>query len=975
MREAANIVEVASEFTALRRQGTNFVGLCPYHSEKTPSFSVSPEKHFYYCFGCLEANERIWTSRGLIPIAAAEIGDQVIGLDGRREFITDKEIKSGSTLKVRTGAAKEGIELTLDHWCVFVKKDEAMRAISRLHRRSENGEQIKLSNKLRKKDADAKLSVDHASSIREGDFWLYPVIPDEDRADPPLLGKHVIKPYTKGPRTERITKLHVNLNTAWLYGTWLAEGSLYRGGVRWTFSARESETLAARVALILREEFGKPSTKIVRSDKSICEVTCSSTDLAALFGYWFGRGCESKRVPTETLSWTAECQIAFIEGYADGDGYTHDGVTSIASVSEELAYGIFALCVQARKVCSISSTPARTGKDGVKRKKVYSVFILCKESIKGFFAQINGTTYFWSVVQEIVTCREEPTTVVDITTTGSHTFLTKMGITHNCQKGGDAIKLVSELKSFSFVEAVSYLAERFGVELKFEGRSPEEEKIAEQHTTRQRSAYKALAAATAYYHKYLLKSLVAEEARRYLKSRGLENSTIVEFRLGYAPPRGHPGFIGAARKVGIGREALEAAGLISPRGGERFVDRVTFPISDKRGRIVGFGARSLGNAKPKYLNSPETEIFNKRSLLYGFPQVAEAMRKERTALVVEGYTDVLMLYQAGIKNTVATLGTAMTEQHLKNLSGYADVIYLLFDPDEAGEKAVEKVTITAAELKLDLRVLRLPEDPADWLLEHPAEEFLDLLPGAVPVLEYVVWRIVDRARGAGATSRARIVPEAKDLVRRIEDPVLSREALRLAAEALGVDPEALSEESEPSNRGTFRSSSKLGPEHVLADPWYQAGREVLALALAYPHLTEQLLKEGVRVPELPKPVNLEADDFGDETQSRIFQILQKHSGKGTDAVLSDEHARPYLDLISALSLEGSRDVFSTDKKKKGQKITPSKAEAIEAWLRLLILSRERAKSLTKNYDDKERLQDEIAVLKTTQSQVSAQYDI
>jgi hypothetical protein len=117
VREAANIVEVASEFTALRRQGARYVGLCPYpdHSEKTPSFSVSSDRGFYYCFGCLEANERIWTSRGLIPIAAAEVGDEVIGLDGRRETITKKWFKSGATLRINTGAAKEGIDLTPNH--------------------------------------------------------------------------------------------------------------------------------------------------------------------------------------------------------------------------------------------------------------------------------------------------------------------------------------------------------------------------------------------------------------------------------------------------------------------------------------------------------------------------------------------------------------------------------------------------------------------------------------------------------------------------------------------------------------------------------------------------------------------------------------------------------------------------------------------------------------------------------------------
>lgn len=513
-----------------------------------------------------------------------------------------------------------------------------------------------------------------------------------------------------------------------------------------------------------------------------------------------------------------------------------------------------------------------------------------------------------------------------------------------CQKGGDAIKMVMELKSFSFAEAVSHLAERFGIELKFEGRSLGEDRAAAQRTARRRSAYKALAAATAYYHKYLLKSPAAEEARQYLKDRGFEQSTIEEFRLGYAPPRERPSFMQAAQKVGLDRGALEAAGLLSQRGGERFVDRVTFPISDRRGRIVGFGARALGDAKPKYLNSPETELFNKRSLLYGFPQVAQAVRKEGAALVVEGYTDVLMLYQSGIKNAVATLGTAMTEQHLKTLSGHADRIYLLFDPDEAGEKAVEKAAVTAAELKLDLRVLRLSEDPADWLLEHAPREFLDLFSGAVPVLEYSIRRIASQVRGAGATSRARAVPQVKALVRQIEDPVLHREALRLAAEALGVNPEALRGKPDAPNEAS-RSSSD-GSRRAPSDPLGEAGREILALVLARPDLASRALQVGLEVPGSPDtPVVLGNRDFADETHARIFALLVEHA-EDPGAILSDERARPLMDEISALRTVGER-------------LYPSEASLRAAWFRLAALSREKAKLSTDDFDEKFRLHAEI----------------
>lgn len=529
-----------------------------------------------------------------------------------------------------------------------------------------------------------------------------------------------------------------------------------------------------------------------------------------------------------------------------------------------------------------------------------------------------------------------------------------------CQRGGDAIKLVSELKNFSFVDAVSYLAERSGVELHFEGAADPE--ASRERNTRRRNIHKALAAAAVFYHKYLLKarSPEAQNARHYLKGRGLERSTIEEFRLGYAQPRGTGGFAGVAARLGIDRKVLEAAGLLSARGGERFAGRITFPISDRRGRIVGFGARALGDGHPKYLNSPETEIFNKRDLLYGFPQVSDAIRRERSALVVEGYTDVLMLYQSGIKNAVATLGTATTPAHLKFLSGYAERIYLLFDPDAAGERAIERAAATAAELGLDLRVLRLPQDPADWLLEHPPQEFAELLEGAVSVLEYGIRRIVQRTRGAGATERSRAVPEVKSLIGEIRDPVLYREALRLASEALGVDLAHL----EGDRRRTSATLEATGAKRSPTDPHQQAGREVLAVLLAHPRLAAGLLKEGFRVPSVPEPVSLHPEDFWGERQAAIFSLLREHTGEAFEDVVADVRARPFMDQLGALAARADemrrRDLYASDRAVR------------EAFLRLVILSRQRDKRETDDLDEKLRLHTQIQALKDSLRAVSVE---
>jgi DNA primase len=587
--------------------------------------------------------------------------------------------------------------------------------------------------------------------------------------------------------------------------------------------------------------------------------------------------------------------------------------------------------------------------------------------------EVRDTANMVEVASEFTALRRQGTRFIGLCPYPDHSEKTPSFTVHaernfyhcfGCDKGGDAIKLVMDLKAFSFVDAVSYLAERSGIELEFEGGGNPD--AARERNLRRRAIHKALAAAAVYYHKYLRKSRSSEaaRARSYLKDRGIERSTIEEFRLGFAPPRGAGGFAGAAAKLGIERRILDAAGLLSARGGERFSGRITFPISDRRGRIVGFGARALGDEHPKYLNSPETEIFNKRDLLYGFPQVGEAMRKERAAIIVEGYTDVLMLYQSGIKNAVATLGTATTPSHLRTLSGFADKIYMLFDPDTAGEKALERAdatvrelertgdpdtVATATKLKLDLRVLRLTEDPADWLLEHSPEEFAEMISGAVTLLEYIFRRKVESARGASVAERSRMMSEVQGLIGRIDDPVFYREALRVAAEALGVSPQEL----ESGRREQFVRAAT--PRRVASvSPLEQAGQLVLALFLARPDLTVRMLEQGVQVPRLREPFKLGAADFATEPQSGIFLLLREHRGENLQSVLSDERARDLMDQLFALGAEAEGIRRSG--------LYSSEASVREALLRLGILSRERTKNETADYDEKDALRSEIQAL-------------
>lgn len=391
--------------------------------------------------------------------------------------------------------------------------------------------------------------------------------------------------------------------------------------------------------------------------------------------------------------------------------------------------------------------------------------------------------------------------------TGSFSVTPDEGLYHcfGCQKGSDTLQLVMDLKGFEFVEAVEYLADISGVELQYEGGTDAERKAAKERAEVRKEALRAVALAAEHYRAGLLDpdDAMAKKAREYLTGeRGLTPETLETYGVGYAHPR--RGFYATARKVhGIEAAALDAAGLQDTREGKSgrdfFSRRITFPIRDVRGRAVAFGGRVLpdnetwtdGEGKEKtakkYLNSRDSDVFTKRQLLYGLDVAMDAIRQTGRAIIVEGYTDVLALYQAGIKNVVATLGTATTTEHMEILSRHANTITLVFDSDTAGQKAVSKAK-EAARKKLDLRVLLLGEgtDPAEWLEEHSAEEFQELLVKAPSVIEWEIRRAADAARGADMATRARELEGVKALVGELDDPVFRHDYARQVADAFGV---------------------------------------------------------------------------------------------------------------------------------------------------------------------------------------------
>lgn len=317
-----------------------------------------------------------------------------------------------------------------------------------------------------------------------------------------------------------------------------------------------------------------------------------------------------------------------------------------------------------------------------------------------------------------------------------------------CDIGGDVFSFVMKLEGVSFPEALAMLADQAGIPLKppahhsappgmaYGGASASSAPGGGANDGKRR-LYRVMAWAEKQYHECLLRDEEAEPARRYLAERGLTPESIAKFHLGYSPNR-WDWLLRRGQAVGIKSVDLETVGLLvrSQEGGrlfDRFRGRVLFSIRDPQDRPVGLGGRVLpesGSTSPaKYINSPETPLFSKSHLLYGLDVARETMRKSRTALVMEGYTDTIIAHQFGFTDAVAVLGTALGERHIQILKRFVDRIVLVLDGDEAGKRRTNEVLELFVSQNADLRVLTLPGelDPCEFLLEHGPDAFRDQL--------------------------------------------------------------------------------------------------------------------------------------------------------------------------------------------------------------------------------------------------------
>jgi DNA primase len=429
-----------------------------------------------------------------------------------------------------------------------------------------------------------------------------------------------------------------------------------------------------------------------------------------------------------------------------------------------------------------------------------------------------------------------------------------------CGKGGDVVSFVRETENLDFVSAIEFLAERFRLPLEYEETSP----AADEARRRRERLFAVLDQAAAFFERHLWDSPAGEPVRSYIASRNLGEAITKEFRLGLSPGRG---LATKAKERGFTDAELRGAGLVNARGTDYFPQRLMFPLADARGRIVGFQARKLREDDPlrgKYVNSPEGELFHKSAILYGLHLARPAIAKEDRAVVVEGNTDVIALRQSGLEPVVASMGTALTDAHLRELSRLTKRLYLCFDADAAGEEAMLRGMELAVGQGFDVKVVSLPkgQDPAD----APAG-FEERLKEAS---SYLVHRV--RLEIARSADKQEAYVRARAVLESAEESPERQEALRILGDEVGL-PEEVMRGIAPA-RGSSRRTGAGVPQRLL-DAGSRLERDALAASLAHPELCERLRATA-------------ADLFDDELHRRFRAVLV--DGEPEDAALVALHA-------------------------------------------------------------------------------------
>lgn len=414
-----------------------------------------------------------------------------------------------------------------------------------------------------------------------------------------------------------------------------------------------------------------------------------------------------------------------------------------------------------------------------------------------------------------------------------------------CGEGGDVFAFLMKTGHFSFPEAVEELAKRYGINLPRQAPSPVQKK----EMAKREILFRINQLASEYYHDRLIRQQDGAEGRRYLSRRGVQEEVIKEYRLGYSPDR-WDGLVQYLREKKVSLELAWELGLILPKKTEGWYDvfrkRIIFPIFDLHTRVVGFGGRLTGEGQPKYINSSESSIYHKGEILYGL-QAAKRYAAERDGvIIVEGYFDLLALHQYGLKQSVATLGTALTTKHIRTLKRYTKNLITVFDPDPAGIQATLRALPLFLEEEVAGKAVLLPngEDPDAYLKKGNLEEFKKKVAGAVPLIDVFFDRLMKAHDMKTIDGKVNIAKEGMAMIRRIPEKIRQELYVRTLSERLGLKESALHEMIRPP-RGERTRPVGTVPETSSREKLPKSEEMVVRLMVHHPELVPIVSKEKI----------------------------------------------------------------------------------------------------------------------------------
>ena len=415
-----------------------------------------------------------------------------------------------------------------------------------------------------------------------------------------------------------------------------------------------------------------------------------------------------------------------------------------------------------------------------------------------------------------------------------------------CGEGGDVFSFMMNFHRLSFTEAMKELARKYQIALPEKPLNPQEQEKAQ----KREALHLANEKATELFHQLLLSDPSAQKAREYLAKRGIPEEITRDYRLGFAPDSWNF-LVNTLPKQNITAETAKEAGLIVPRdnGGfyDRFRNRVMFPIIGLTGRVIAFGGRILDDGQPKYMNSPESPVFDKSRTLFGLYQNRDSIRQAKNCLVVEGNFDLLSLVVHGVRNVVAPLGTALTQAHVRSLRGYTDEVILLFDGDQAGLKAAMRSVPLFLSEQVTARIAVLPDghDPDTFIREFGPDGLRKHLEKAMPLPEFVFDKLVAQ-HGSSVAGKTKIVEELRELIKAIGDQHLQRTLfVSHFAKKLGLSPKQLLDGVVPSQPTHAQASQATAAQKKNEAQLPLKQRQLLEFLVAYPEYLPAFLEAGL----------------------------------------------------------------------------------------------------------------------------------